>query len=33
MSSTDVIASLKALKLFGMVASYEDILGAAIRER
>jgi len=25
--------SLKALKLFGMAASYDDILSAAIRER
>jgi len=33
MSSTDMIASLKALKLFGMAASYEDILSVAIRER
>jgi len=33
MPSTDMIASLKALKLFGMAASYEDILSVAIRER
>jgi len=33
MSSTEVIASLKALKLFGMAASYDDILSAAICER
>lgn len=33
MLSTDMNASLKALKLFGMAASYDDILSAAIRER
>jgi len=33
MSSTDMSAMLKALKLFGMAASYDDILSTAIRER
>lgn len=33
MPSTDVIAQLKALKLFGMAAAYEDVLANAIRER
>jgi len=33
MPSTDMIASLKALKLFGMADGYEEILNAAIRER
>jgi len=33
MLSTDMNVSLKALKLFGMAASYDDILSAAIRER
>ncbi len=33
MPSTDVIAQLKALKLFGMAAAYEDALANAIRER
>lgn len=33
MPSTDMIASLKALKLFGMADGYEEILNAAIRDR
>jgi len=33
MPSTDIIASLKALKLFGMAGSYDEILDTAIRER
>ena len=33
MPSTDVMTQLKALKLFGMAAAYEDVLATAIRER
>ena len=33
MPSTDMIASLKALKLFGMAGSYDETLNAAIRDR
>jgi len=33
MPSIDMIVSLKALKLFGMAAGYEDLLADAIRER
>ncbi|GAV21478.1 transposase/IS protein [Mariprofundus micogutta] len=33
MPSTDIIASLKALKLFGMAGSYDETLDTAIRDR
>jgi len=33
MPSTDMIASLKALKLFGMAGSYDETLDTAIRDR